>query len=428
MSPATPGLTRIGSAVLARADAILLRWYELADADAELSTASTLSRAQFRDHIPEVLEAFAQRLGAVRGAAAAQAATTIRDSAASHGVVRWQQGYRQRELMREWRHLHLVLVQEIETIAASTQGLEPRAIATARFELARLVSDGICESASQYARLQEAEAEARLRDLEQAVRELQGVQRTTAELVRQATHDLRGGLGVVHLATAALRGDAAETQQDAALDMAERGIESMRALLDELIRLGRLEAGRERVQREPFDAAALLSDLGTAMRPLAAARQLELVVEGDAALHVEGDPAKVRRIAQNLLQNALRYTARGQVRLTWSEVDARPLPKWCFVVQDTGPGLAAGNAVPIAQALKEATDEARQVAPRDSALDEVVAELPEAEGRRTGEPPGEGIGLAIVKRLCELLDAQLELHTEPGTGSTFRVVLPRRYG
>jgi signal transduction histidine kinase len=180
--------------------------------------------------------------------------------------------------------------------------------------------------------------------------------------------------------------------------VADQGIAAMRSLLDELISLSRLEAGKERVSLEQFDAH----------------------------LPVQGDPGKVHPIAQNLAQNALRYTAEGYVRVTWTALNDGPAPRWCFIVQDTGPGLA-GKALPIAHALKKATDEARVVAPADAALEADTLPPPDSAGARRSEPPGEGIGLAIVKRMCMLLDAQLELHSARGTGSTFRVVLPRRY-
>src|ERR1700758_4907887 len=81
-------------------DTILQAWREAVDGDPEVSTASTISRAQFNDHIPEILEAFEIDLRGMESGASATAAE--RHSAAEHGLHRWQQGYDQRETMREW--------------------------------------------------------------------------------------------------------------------------------------------------------------------------------------------------------------------------------------------------------------------------------------------------------------------------------------
>ena len=427
-------LASIAAALAARRPVILQRWRAAADADPELTTASAISRAQFFDHIPEVLDAFERRLRARRPDERAEAARDERDGAVGHGLVRWQQGYRQRELMREWRHLHLILVDELEGLATANPGLDPGACAHARRELATLTADGVCESATQYTRLQQVEASGRLADLEKALTDLGRVQSERAEVLREAAHDLRGSLGVVHHAALALKIDPASppTQADK-ITLLERGVAAMQDLLNDLISLARLEAGHERPVIAPFDAAATLRELCTTLQPLARSRGLTLLAEGRAALPVEGDATKLRRIAQNLLLNALKYTVRGGVVLSWEWEEAPDeARRWMLCVQDTGPGLTRDGG-PIAHALKSATDEAQAVGERAAPGSAAAAAtdpppmLSALSAPSLAEPPGEGIGLAIVKRLCELLDASMELHTEPGKGSTFRVFFPQKY-
>ena len=109
------------------------------------------------------------------------------------------------------------------------------------------------------------------------------------------------------------------------------------------------------------------------------------------------------------------------------------MDRWVLNVQDTGPGFADGPVTPIAHALKEATDEAKTVqekvagSPRSADSASAPPLTSQSNHRSTDESPGEGIGLSIVKRLCELLDASLELETARGKGTVFRVVFPRRY-
>lgn len=183
--------------------------------------------------------------------------------------------------------------------------------------------------------------------------------------------------------------------------------------------------------------AQLLKDFSEPMRGLAAQRNLFFQTDGADHLVVDGDWPKVQRIAQNLILNALKATERGGVRLTWEERSTKDLEQWSLCVQDTGSGFAAGTAAPLERALKHATEESQQVEAQaqksgnTSEKLEPAATLPSGSEKDTSGAfrglGGEGIGLAIVKRLCELLDASLELETSVGEGTTFCVIFPRRY-
>jgi signal transduction histidine kinase len=432
-SSANGGLDAVAAHFGARREALLRRWRQAADADPELTTASALSRAQFYDHIPEVLDAFVRRLSARRSAERAEAATDRREGAAGHGMHRWQQGYQQREVMREWRHLQLALVDELERFTLAHPEMDQEAMAWARRELAELCGEGVCESADQYARLQRTEAAGRVRDLERALADLGALETRRAEAWREAAHDLRGSFGVVRNAAAALdHASASETTRVQSLATLQRGIAAMQALLNDLISLARLEAGHEQRIVEAFDAARVLADLCAALRPLAEAQGLALVASGLETLAVEGDRVKTHRIAQNLLLNAVKYTQHGGIAVTWEADRDDAAARWVLCVQDTGPGLRDASSPPLARALKTATDEAQAVGEQAAAAGEpsLEAEPPPllpSGSPQSREPAGEGIGLAIVKRLCELLDASIELHTDAGKGTTFRVIFPRRY-
>jgi len=99
-------------------------------------------------------------------------------------------------------------------------------------------------------------------------------------------------------------------------------------------------------------------------------------------------------------------------------------------VKDTGPGFAAGPGAPLAGAIESATDESRAV---DVAAGEGSAHAQPVQPSRqpalaVHQEHGEGIGLSIVKRLCELLNATIELDSIPERGTTVRVLFPRAYG
>jgi signal transduction histidine kinase len=102
-------------------------------------------------------------------------------------------------------------------------------------------------------------------------------------------------------------------------------------------------------------------------------------------------------------------------------------------VQDTGPGFEAA-LTPLKKVLKEATQTAQDAEQHAAARDpaSLTSDPPptlasESESHEQLLPRGEGIGLSIVKRLCELLDASIELQSASGQGTTFRVIFPRRY-
>jgi len=305
----------------------------------------------------------------------------------------------------------------------------------ARRALAELCSEGVCESASQYARLQQTEAAGRVRDLEQAVQQLQVMEQSRLAVWREAAHDLRGNVGIVRNVTTVLRNrDLPEDARDKSMALLESGVTSLMVLLNDLLDLSRLEAGRDERRVESFDVSLVLAELCTGMQQLATDRNLFLESHGPAALRVEGDVVKVRRIAQNLLLNAIKYTEHGGVRVSWEESNVGELGRWVLSIQDTGPGFADGPVTPIAHALKEATEEAKaageniQSSGGSSTDGASAAPLASQSAHRSAdETPGEGIGLSIVKRLCELLDASLEVETGRGKGTVFRVVFPRHY-
>jgi len=435
-SPPTRGaLKALGTHLAQRRTAILGAWRRAVDTDPELPTASTITRAQFIDHIPAVLDAFERRLSAVDSIERAQARDEQKESASEHGLHRWQQGYNQAETMNEWGHLHLCLLQELEEYAAANAQLDHTVMRTARRELVRLCSDAVCASAARYTHLQQSEAASRVSELETALTQLRTLDLERAEAWRVAAHDLRGSTHVIANATAVLiRDELPDLKRTQFAGVLQVGVESLNKLLTDLMDQARLEAGYERAHIAPFDAGKILKLFCDTTRPLAAERNLFLKAEGPSSLMVEGDAAKVQRIVQNLVLNALNATQQGGIKVIWEAGEDERRPQWALCVQDTGPGFRDGSGTPLKQVLHQATAEAHEIeqqnlAPGQDSLHTeapptLVSESPRLPGRL---PAGEGIGLSIVKRLCELLDASLELETSPGKGTTFRVVFPRRF-
>ncbi len=427
-------LAALSAHLSARRDAILAAARNAARHDPRQTTVDSLTRAQFEDHLPQVLAAFEGRLrvSAQAGRQARSEDGEVNSEEIEHGLHRWQQGYRLRELLDEWGHLHRCLFDELQAFAAAHPEFDRQAQAAATRQLIGLVHEAISESAGQYARLQQDEAAGHLRDLQNALQSFKDVETRRNELIRQAVHDLRGNVQTVSSAAEVLRdGDIPALERALFINLLQQGADSLSHMVGELMDLARLEAGQERREAATLDAAALIAEFCETARPIADERRLYLRTSGPATLPVLGDATKIRRILQNLVLNALKYTDSGGVTVSWGEEDPR---RWWIAVKDTGPGLLGGPGAPMVSNLEKATASAREsdesgndARPRSSH----VLPLPEGAAAPLRLPsrqqPGEGIGLSIVKRLCELLDASVELASSLTAGTTFRIVLPRRY-
>jgi signal transduction histidine kinase len=327
-------------------------------------------------------------------------------------------------------------VDELESYSTAHPDLEPGVMPTAWRALAELCSQGVSESTTQYFQLEKVEAAGHVRDMEQTLAEVRELERRRTELFRQAAHDLRGNVGVVSNVTTGLTHQAVpETMRDEFLGLLQRSVSSLNSMLDEVMDLARLQAGYELRNVKAFDAALLLRELFEYLQPLATKRGLFLKADGPDTLTVEGDAVKIRRIAQNLLLNALKYTSVGGVTLGWGDSRNNDPKRWIISIQDTGPGIHAGPGAPLVEALQEATTESQHVDEKRSKAEQhsapqaatVAAHPNPPDPRQVYQVRGEGIGLSIVKRLCELLDASLEVESMPDEGTTFRIVLPRHY-
>jgi signal transduction histidine kinase len=428
-------LDALSSWLGARREDVLQAWREAVRCDAVLTTSSGLSRSALDDHVPSIIDDFARRLRSEQARDASQAERQQRRDAAEHGMHRWQQGYDIREAMREWGHLGTVMLRALDRFAADHPQLVPEVMSIAREALVTLCMEGTCESASGYVLRQQAEAASRVRDLESSLRALQALEDERSRLLHETAHDLRGSVGVLASTTALLaKPEVAGPARDHFQGVLQQRIRSMGALLTDLVELARLEAGQNPMRIESFDAAERVREYCEALRPAAAERNLFLKWKGPRSLTVQGDPVKLQRIVQNLLLNALKATQRGGVVVRWWAAAGKAPRQWLLSIGDTGPGFALQSAGPLRHALKRATEAAHRVEAGVADAEEDGAEHGPADvlvarsGPGSAElPSGEGIGLSIVKRLCEVLGATLELETAPGHGTTIRIAFPLRY-
>lgn len=218
-----------------------------------------------------------------------------------------------------------------------------------------------------------------------------------------ASHDLLQPLNAARLFNAALRGQTGPLEQPQVEQLADRVENSLHAaeeLLDGLLDISRLDSGA--IQSEPgdFSAGTLLASLKEQFAPVAAQRNLELRVHA-TRVQVYTDQRMLRRVLQNLISNALRYTRHGRVvvgvrRRAGNQVE--------FQVMDTGPGIAAESQSVIFEEFRR--------------LDQ-------------HSPWGErglGLGLSICDRIAHILQTQLTVRSIQGKGSAFSVRVARGKG
>jgi signal transduction histidine kinase len=439
MEQFTAELNALAAHLRRRREYILVTWRSAVRRDPTLTTADVLPRADLYDHLPALLATFERQLLDAGGSPAET--QTAEKHAAAHGLQRWQQGYDLREVTRELGKLNETVVAELDAYAMQNPGLSHGAIAAARRVWAALCSTGIEESVGQYFKLQQQEAAGHVSDLESALQEIRELEQQRGDLWRQAAHDLRGNLGVVANATVGLTHTGlVESSRDAFVRILMRNVTSLHHLLDDVTSLARLQAGREERVIEPIDVSPLLQQLCEGIRPLAQQRRLFLRCEGPPGYAADGDAVKIRRIAQNLLLNAVKFTQQGGITVTWGDGAPNDSERWLLCISDTGPGFHAGSAAPLVQALDKSTEAvpladagvaASSADPAEKPASTAESALPAAPPVRpvTGakEITGEGLGLSIVKRLCDMLDATIEVQSETDKGTTFRILFPRRY-
>jgi signal transduction histidine kinase len=438
MAPHDIELAALVAHLAQRRSAILAAWRTAVTSDPTLTTGASLPRAQLHDHIPALLADYERTLTGGEAAKASdveEAQAVQNGDAAAHGLHRWQQGFDLAEVTRELGRLNECVVAELDAYAAERLALAPAVMAYARKIWAQQHGSSVSASTSQYFRLQQIEAGSHVKDLEQALASLRELEQQRARLWQEAAHDLRGNLGVVANVTAGLTSaKATDELRREFLRLLERNVRALDHLLSDVTSLARLQGGQEHRSLEPMDAAALLRDLCERLEVQAHERQLFLEWDGPDTLAVEGDAVKTRRIAQNLVLNAIKYTAQGGITVSWGASAADDAERWYVQVEDTGPGFHAGPGSPLAGALEVATEQAQQVAD-DAHTGQVThvngeaAEGPQTppDRRPVSQAPGEGIGLSIVKRLCELLDATVEFESTIGVGTRVRILLPRQY-
>ena len=249
-----------------------------------------------------------------------------------------------------------------------------------------------------------AELQEQNRQLAWQGQELERAYRHKSEFLASMSHELRTPINALLGYTALLReriyGDLTERQVEA-LSRMESSSGHLLELVNDILDLARIEAGRMPLHLEPVSLAALVASVVDSVEPMARAKGLRLIVEVPAELPaLITDRTRVKQIVLNLLSNAVKFTREGSVRVTGRALPAEEAVE--LEVADTGIGIAA-------EALPGIFEDFRQV-----------------DQSSTREFGGTGLGLSIVRKLLGLLGGSIRAESAPDVGTTFTVTLPLR--
>lgn len=234
--------------------------------------------------------------------------------------------------------------------------------------------------------------------------EAEAANRAKSQFLANMSHEIRTPMnGVIGMAEL-LKDTPLTPMQRRFTETMHRSTQALTKLLENVLDLSRIEAGKVDIQKSPFDLYALVKDTADMLRHDAERKglQLEIHIDPHAPFLVAGDEMRLRQILINLTNNAVKFTEEGQVEIRVTRIDPGNTDTATIQIEviDTGIGMS-----PEAQ---------RQV----------FELFTQADGSITRRYGGTGLGTTISKQLVELLGGEIEVESESDTGTTFRIILP----
>ena len=245
-----------------------------------------------------------------------------------------------------------------------------------------------------------AEQSALAQRLAMTVQALEQASQAKSDFLASMSHELRTPLSAIIGFSALMRDEALADEgrrsvPDEWIEHVHRSGEHLLALINDVLDLTKIEAGRINLERESFELGTALLESVEGLRPLAERKSIEMTVTADSG-EITADRGRLRQIVYNLLSNAIKFTPEGgriTVEGRWSGDDAH------LSVADTGVGIAVDD-------LEHVFEEFRQV------------------GDLKAREAGTGLGLALCRRLAEAHGGRMAVTSELGVGSRFEVILP----
>jgi two-component system sensor histidine kinase/response regulator len=242
---------------------------------------------------------------------------------------------------------------------------------------------------------------ARSAELERARAHAENASRAKSDFLAHMSHEIRtplnGLLGMLYLM---LETPLSSVQREYA-DTIQRSADSLMGVLNEILDLSKIEAGRMTLDTADFDLRELVEETGALVAPGAHAKGVEVIVRVPPGFpRLRGDAKRLREVLTNLTSNAVKFTERGEVAIEVELLEpGEARASFRITVRDTGIGIPLDRQSAVFQGFTQ------------------------AEGSTFRRFGGTGLGLAISKQLLTLMGGTLELESEPGRGTTFRIAL-----
>jgi len=232
--------------------------------------------------------------------------------------------------------------------------------------------------------------------------------RTKSSFLANMSHELRTPLNAIIGVTEMLREDARDFDRQDEIEPLDRVLRAARhllALINDILDLSKIEAGRMEVHIESFSVAALINDVVKTIESMAAKNGNRLIVDCSPAIDsMFADQMRVRQALLNLASNAVKFTENGTVTITAQRQDEKGSEWVTIAVADTGIGMT-----PVQ-------------------MGKLFQEFSQADSSTTRKYGGTGLGLAISRRFCQMQGGDVMVESEPGRGSTFTIRLPKNGG
>lgn len=245
------------------------------------------------------------------------------------------------------------------------------------------------------------ETERKARELREVAAALGRANRVKSRFLAHMSHEVRTPLhGAIASMSMALEEPLSDTVRHH-LDVSLQSARGLLTLLNNILEVARGEADALEIATQRFDLHGTLAEVLTPLAALARQRGLDFSAEAEDGLSARrlGDGLRVGQVVQNLVQNAVKFTPSGTVRVRLASASAADPARVAIIVEDTGVGI-----------------------PEDRIAD-IFEPFTQLEGAPSGTPAGSGLGLAIVREFVRLMGGEIEVDSTPGRGSRFVVSL-----